>query len=199
MLLNILLNPKLLIATSNNPDGTLSKLANLKALRQPDQNVLVKKFNTLFFIGVATYTAYNSFFFSELYVKFQKKVGDKSYNLTYCSLLQPTIHNFSETESKFSASFWDYVTGGWKFRGMVCVCFTRSYVRIFISMGIFFSQQKISFFLISKKKFCLKSFEDPRPKIFIFLRLDKDSRNIFVNTREGNWFLIMLLIHIRIG
>ena len=75
MLLNILLNPKLLIATSNNPDGTLSKLANLKALRQPDQNVLVKKFNTLFFIGVATYTAYNSFFFFRTVRKISEKSG----------------------------------------------------------------------------------------------------------------------------
>ena len=45
---------------------------------------------------------------------FQRKVGNKSHNLTYYSSLQTVVvYNFSEVEHNFMVPFWDYVTGGW--------------------------------------------------------------------------------------
>ena len=61
--------------------------------------------------------------FSKLYVKFQKKLGNKSPNLTYCSSLQPiVVYNFSEIESTFSVPFGNYVADCWWLRGMVSIC-----------------------------------------------------------------------------
>ena len=61
--------------------------------------------------------------FSKLYVKFQKKLGNKSPNLTYCFSLQPiVVYNFSEIESTFSVPFGNYVADCWWLRGMVSIC-----------------------------------------------------------------------------
>ena len=55
--------------------------------------------------------------FSKLYLQFQRKLGNKSHNLTYCSMLQPVVvYNFSEIESTFSVQFRDYVANCWWLR-----------------------------------------------------------------------------------
>ena len=61
--------------------------------------------------------------FSKLYVKFQKKLGNKSPNLTYCSSLQPiVVYNFSEIESTFSVSLRNYMADCWWLCVMVSIC-----------------------------------------------------------------------------
>ena len=60
------------------------------------------------------------------YVKFQRKLGSKSHNLRYCSLLQHVVvYNFSQIESTFPVPFWDYVTDCWSLRGMASICLIR--------------------------------------------------------------------------
>ena len=49
---------------------------------------------------------YENVFVKNLYVFFQRKLGNKSHNLSYCSSLQPrVVYNFSEIEITFLASF----------------------------------------------------------------------------------------------
>ena len=53
---------------------------------------------------------------------FQRKLGNKSHNLTCCSSIQPiVINNFSEIRSTAPVLFWDYVTNCWWLRGMVYI------------------------------------------------------------------------------
>ena len=62
--------------------------------------------------------------FSNLYVFFQRKLGNKSHNLSYCSSLQPrVVYNFSEIEITFLASF---LTLRWWLRGMVYIYLIRN-------------------------------------------------------------------------
>ena len=61
----------------------------------------------------------------EIFSKFQIKVGNKSHNLTYCFSFQTVVvYNFSEIESTFPVSFWDYVAGCW-WLDMVFMCLIR--------------------------------------------------------------------------
>ena len=64
--------------------------------------------------------------FSKLYIEFQRKYGNKSHNLTYCTSLQPVVvYNFSEIENTFPVSFWDYVANCRCLHGMVSICSIR--------------------------------------------------------------------------
>ena len=78
--------------------------------------------------------------FSKLYVKFQRKLGNKSHNLTYCSLLQTVVvYNFSEIESTFLVPSWDYVTDCWWLRGMVSIYLIwKSKYDWFLHVGLLF-------------------------------------------------------------
>ena len=62
--------------------------------------------------------------FSNLYVYFQRKLGNKSHNLSCYSSLQPrVVYNFSEIEITFLASF---LTLRWWLRGMVYIYLIRN-------------------------------------------------------------------------
>ena len=64
--------------------------------------------------------------FSKLYVSFQRKLENKSYNLAYCSSLEPVLlYNFSKIESTIPVAFWDYVDDSSWLRGMVYTCLIR--------------------------------------------------------------------------
>ena len=64
--------------------------------------------------------------FLKLHALFQKKLGNKSHNLTHCSSLHPiVVYNFSEIESTFPLSFWNYVAKCWWLCGMVSICLIR--------------------------------------------------------------------------
>ena len=53
-------------------------------------------------------------------------MGNKSHNLTYCSLLQAAVvHSFRKIKSAFPVPFWDYVADCWWLHGMVSICLIR--------------------------------------------------------------------------
>ena len=53
---------------------------------------------------------------------FQRKLGNKSHNLTCCSSIQPiVIYSFSDIRSTLPVLFWDYVTNCWWLCGMVYI------------------------------------------------------------------------------
>ena len=64
--------------------------------------------------------------FSKLYVYFQRKLGNKTHNLAYCSSRQPVVvYNFREIKSTFPLPFWDCVADYWWLHGMVSICLIR--------------------------------------------------------------------------
>ena len=82
----------------------------LKALRKPGQKKIGKKikhptFSTNRYLQCIRSYCEN---FEKLYVQFQRKAGNKSYNLAYCISLHPiVVHSFSEIESNFRVPFQD--------------------------------------------------------------------------------------------
>ena len=99
--------------------------------------------------------------FLKLYGSFLRKLRNKFYNLTYCSLLQPlVIYNFSEIESTFLALFWDCVANcRWRF-GMVSICLIKEgKYDWFLHKGLLFDwlisllylQQSVCFSIYSAK------------------------------------------------
>lgn len=115
--------------------------------------------------------------------KYQRKVGSKSYNLTYCSSLQPVaFYNFSEIDSTFLASFWCYVTGSWKLGRFGSVYLMRGHVHIFLLKQILVKNMSRKFHVL-----CAKHFGNSAKDRY-FLRFHIGSRNMFVNASQENWF-----------
>ena len=77
----------------------------LKALRQTSRKIWPKKIKPYFLTVVARNLTLK--IFSNFYVQFQRKLGNKSHNLTYCfiSLQSVAVYNFREIESNFSVPF----------------------------------------------------------------------------------------------
>ena len=66
-------------------------------------------------------------YFQNCMYSFGEKGGNECHNLIYCSLLQHVVvYSFSEIESNFPVSLWDYVANYWWFRGMVSICLIRN-------------------------------------------------------------------------
>ena len=101
----------------------------------------------------------------------------------FCAVV--VIYNFSKMENNCYTLFQDNMTGSWWYG--FCLLHVQSCSHFLFNA----STSKI----ISRKFHgtCAKSFGNSA-KDRNFLRFQKDSRNVFVNTSKGNFFLVITLL-----
>ena len=108
--------------------------------------------------------------FSKLYVQFQRKLGNKSQNLPYCSLLESVIvYNITEIESIFPVPFWDYVADCLWLRDMVSIFWWGKVNRSDSSVKDFFLDWFI--FLLYLLQFICCSIYSAKTTNFLFWNL----------------------------